>query len=77
MKVKEHTVTDKHYQPNPTTIIFTLTNRDPDNWKNRQDTNVSADITLKSELEKLSDEELETIIHNGKLGHDPGSTEKA
>lgn len=65
VKVKEHTVTDKHYQPNPTAIIFTLTNRDSDNWKNRMDSNVSADITLKSELEKLSDEELQTIIQNG------------
>jgi len=39
--VKEHTVTDKHYQPNPTVIIFTLTNRDPDNWKNKLNTELT------------------------------------
>jgi len=41
VKVKEHTVTDKHYQPNPTAIIFTLTNRDPENWKNKQSTELT------------------------------------
>lgn len=70
VKVKEHSVIEKHYQPNPTAIIFTLTNRDPDNWKNRQENNFTGDITLKSELEKLSDEELETIIQNGKVEHE-------
>lgn len=44
VRVKEHIVTKKHYQPNPTLIIFTLVNRDPDNWKNRQDTKVEAEI---------------------------------
>lgn len=65
VRVKEHSVTDKHYQPVTAAVIFALTNRDPDNWKNRMDSNVSAGITLKSELEKLSDEELENIIQNG------------
>lgn len=41
VKVKEHTVAEKHYQPNPTAIIFTLTNRDPENWKNRQNTELT------------------------------------
>ena len=41
VKIKEHTVTDKHYQPNPTAIIFTLTNKDPENWKNRQSTELT------------------------------------
>jgi hypothetical protein len=35
VRVKEHTVTDKHYQPDTAAIIFALTNRDPENWKNR------------------------------------------
>lgn len=70
VKVKEHSVIEKHIQPNVAATIFALTNRDPENWKNRQDTNISADVTLKSELEGLSDEELETIIKNGKIeGH--------
>ena len=36
VRVKEHSVTDKHYPPVPAAVIFALTNRDPDNWKNRQ-----------------------------------------
>ena len=77
VRVKEHSVVDKHYPPVTAAVIFALTNRDPDNWKNRMDSSVSADITLKSELEKLSDEELETIIHNGKLEDDKtGGTDK-
>lgn len=61
VKVKEHSVTDKHYQPVPAAVIFALTNRDPDNWKNRQDSKVSAEVGVKSHLESLSDEELQKI----------------
>jgi len=39
VRVKEHTVTDKHYQPNSTLIIFTLTNRDPKKWPNNRNFN--------------------------------------
>ena len=67
VKVKEHTKTEKHFQPSLGAVTFALTNADPDNWKNRQDTNVSADVTLKSELDNLSDDELEIIINGGKL----------
>jgi transposase-like protein len=35
VKVKEHTVTEKHFQPDTAAIIFALTNRDPEHWKNR------------------------------------------
>ena len=42
IKIKEHTKTEKHIQPNPTLIIFTLTNRDPENWKNRQSTDITS-----------------------------------
>lgn len=62
IKVKEHSVTDKHYQPNPTMIIFTLTNRDPDNWKNRQENTLSGEVGIKSDLERMSDEQLQKII---------------
>ncbi len=62
IRVKEHSVIDKHYQPNPTLIIFTLTNRDSDNWKNKQDNNISGDVTLKSDLEHMSDEQLQNIV---------------
>jgi DNA-binding CsgD family transcriptional regulator len=36
VKVKEYSVTDKYYQPVTAAVIFALTNRDPENWKNRQ-----------------------------------------
>jgi hypothetical protein len=35
VRVKEHSVTDKHYQPVTAAVIFALTNRDPENWKNK------------------------------------------
>jgi transposase-like protein len=63
--IKQTTITEKHVPPNTVAIIFTLVNRDPDNWKNRQDTAISGEMTLISELEKLSDKELESIIKNG------------
>ena len=44
VKVKEHIVIEKYIQPDTAAIIFTLTNGDPDNWKNRQDTKVEAEI---------------------------------
>ena len=43
VKIKEHTTVTKYVAPNPTAIIFTLTNCDTENWKNRQ----SAEITGK------------------------------
>ncbi len=62
VRVKEHSVTDKHYQPVPAAVIFALTNRDPDNWKNRMENKVSAEVGIKSHLENLSDEELQKIV---------------
>lgn len=62
VKVKEHIVTKKHYQPNPTLVIFTLTNRDSDNWKNRQENKLSGEVGIKSSLEALSNEELQNIV---------------
>ena len=40
--IKEQKVIDKHFQPDTAAIIFTLTNGDPDNWKNRQNTDVTS-----------------------------------
>lgn len=77
VRVKEHTVIDKHIQPDTAAIIFTLVNRDPDNWKNKMDNNITGDITLKSELDKLSDEELERIIKNGDKNDQDSGSEKA
>lgn len=48
VKVKEHTVIDKHIQPNIAATIFALSNRDPENWKNRQivDSNITTDAAV-------------------------------
>ncbi|HMM04727.1 MULTISPECIES: phBC6A51 family helix-turn-helix protein [unclassified Dysgonomonas] len=39
VKVKEHSVTDKHYQPVPAAVFFALSNRDPKNWQNNRTSN--------------------------------------
>lgn len=40
-KIKEQTITDKHYQPDTVAIIFALCNQDSENFKNKQSTEVS------------------------------------
>jgi transposase-like protein len=40
-KIKEQKIVDKHFQPDTAAIIFTLTNGDPDNWKNKHSAEVS------------------------------------
>ena len=62
VRVKEHTVIEKHFAPSLGAIIHFQTNRDPDNWKNRQENKLSGEIGIKSNLENLSDEELHKII---------------
>lgn len=44
-KIKSQTTIKKKIMPNPAAVIFTLTNRDSENWKNRQNT----DVTTKGE----------------------------
>lgn len=62
------TKTTKIYKPDIAAVIFTLTNVDPDNWKNRQ--NVSGEITntnvvtfedLEETMKDLSDEQLNAL----------------
>lgn len=36
-QIKGHKRVKKFVMPNPVAVIFTLTNRDPENWKNRRD----------------------------------------
>jgi transposase-like protein len=49
-KIKEKTITKKYIQPDTAAIIFTLTNCDSENWKNRQSNEVkiadSVEVTL-------------------------------
>lgn len=40
-KIKEQTITDKHYQPDTVAIIFALCNQDSENFKNKQSTEVT------------------------------------
>lgn len=62
VKVKEHSVVEKYYPPSLGAIIHFQTNRDPDNWKNRQENKLSGEVGIKSNLENLSDEDLQNII---------------
>jgi len=39
--VRDRVVTRKHYQPSVPAVIFSLTNRDSENWKNRQNTEIT------------------------------------
>ena len=56
--IKEQTNTKKHIQADTAAIIFTLTNGDPDHWRNRQ----STEVTGKDLFKTLSDEELDKQI---------------
>lgn len=40
-KIKEKAITKKHFQPNPTMVIFALTNKAQDEYKNRQNSEVT------------------------------------
>ena len=60
-KIKEQKVVEKHFQPDTAAIIFTLTNGDPESWKNRQNTEVTGK-NGKDLFSNLSDEELEERI---------------
>lgn len=63
-EIKEQTTTKKHIQADTAAIIFTLTNGDPEHWRNRQSTEVTGkdgkdlfanktDEELNNEIEEL------------------------
>lgn len=60
-KIKEQTITKKVVSPNLGAIIHFQTNKDPQNWKNRQNTELTGKDG-KDLFEKLTDEELEAKI---------------
>lgn len=66
-RIKRQTVTTKKVLPNPTAIIFALTNRDPENWKNRQTTDITANVkaenTNKPDLSAIPDDLLEQVLN--------------
>lgn len=62
--IKEQTVTKKHIHPDTAAIIFTLTNGDPEHWRNKQTTELTgkdgkdlfagkSDDDLANEIEEL------------------------
>lgn len=60
-RVKEQTTVKKHIQPDTAAIIFTLTNGDPDHWRNRQSTEVTGKDG-QDLFAKKTDEELAAMI---------------
>lgn len=67
LKLKEQTTITKYVQPDTTAIIFTLTNLDPEHWKNRQNiestqqgevrfTGFPAVLPVVEDIEKLTEE---------------------
>lgn len=68
-KIREKTIVKKHIQPDTAAIIFTLTNGNPERWKNRQDTNVTGSSPV-SKFEGMTDEQLEDFIHGEKQERD-------
>lgn len=58
--LKEQTITTKHFQPDTVAIIFTLTNKLPDEYKHRQ--TIDAKVDLENKLGQLSEEQLNAVI---------------
>ena len=58
-KIKEQTVIKKHFQPNPGSVEYVLNNKIPEEYKNRQSTELTGKVDVYS---KLTDEELEQRI---------------
>ncbi len=61
IKIKEQKTVDKHFQPDTAAIIFTLTNGDPETWKNKQSTEVTGKDG-KELFGQMSDTELDARI---------------
>lgn len=59
--IKEQATTKKHIQPDTAAIIFTLTNGDPEHWRNRQSTEVTGKDG-KDLFASKTDEELDKEI---------------
>lgn len=60
-KIKEQTVTEKTFQPDSVAIIFALTNKAPEEYKNRQNNELTGKDG-KDLLTGLTDEELDARI---------------
>lgn len=61
-QIKEQVRTKKHVPPSVGAVIFTLVNRDPDNWKNKQQ--LDGKLGLEHRLTNLTDTQLNEVIDN-------------
>lgn len=59
--IKEQKNVKKHIQPDTAAVIFTLTNGDPEHWRNRQSTEVTGKDG-KDLFAQMTDEELDNAI---------------
>lgn len=62
-QIKEQKTNKKHIQPDTAAIIFTLTNGDPEHWRNRQSTEVTGKDG-KDLFASKTDEELDKEIED-------------
>lgn len=66
-QIAKQTTTKKHVAPNVTALIFALTNKAPEEWKNRQTTDVNANVkaenTNKPDLSGIPDDLLEQVLN--------------
>ena len=60
-KIKEQTTVKKHFQPNTAAVIFTLTNKASEEYKNRQNTELTGKDG-KDLIQSKSDDELDSRI---------------
>ncbi len=64
--IKHQRTKKKQIQPNPTAVIFALTNREPESWKNRYSTDaeikVQGDTETRVSLESVPDDLLEQVV---------------
>lgn len=67
-KIKKQKTVTKRILPNPTSVIFALTNRDPERWKNRLSQDVNGKIQTESKsdvsLANVPDDLLEKVIES-------------
>jgi len=59
-KIKEQTRIKKHFQPDTACIIFTLTNKVPDEYKHRQ--TVDSKVSLINKIDELNEDQLNAVI---------------
>lgn len=69
-KIKEQTKTTKHIQPDTASIIFVLTNKDPEEWKNRINSELTGKggkdlIPQQVDISTLSEEERKVLLKVG------------